>query len=125
MKAFEPWGWVIGSGIYVDDVDEQFAGEVRRDAGYRQVAALLQEQLPHKRIQVQSHGVPVDLYRQRHIETALGAFPQLRNRDVVLCLGRIDPIKNQEWLLNQAGASSTMANRPLPISARKVQTDRQ
>ncbi|WP_207063851.1 methyl-accepting chemotaxis protein [Motiliproteus sp. SC1-56] len=24
LKAFEPWGWIVGSGIYIDDVDEQF-----------------------------------------------------------------------------------------------------
>jgi methyl-accepting chemotaxis protein len=24
VKKFEPWGWVIGSGIYVDDVDSKF-----------------------------------------------------------------------------------------------------
>jgi methyl-accepting chemotaxis protein len=25
VKGFEPWGWAIGTGIYVDDVDEVFA----------------------------------------------------------------------------------------------------
>jgi methyl-accepting chemotaxis protein len=24
VKGFEPWGWVIGSGIYIDDVDAKF-----------------------------------------------------------------------------------------------------
>lgn len=24
MKLFAPWGWIIGSGVYVDDVDESF-----------------------------------------------------------------------------------------------------
>ncbi|WP_210398157.1 methyl-accepting chemotaxis protein [Motiliproteus sediminis] len=24
LKAFQPWGWIVGSGIYIDDVDEQF-----------------------------------------------------------------------------------------------------
>jgi len=28
VKGFEPWGWVIGSGIYVDDVDAQFRANV-------------------------------------------------------------------------------------------------
>lgn len=65
-------------------------------------AALLKEQLPHKRIQVQAHGVPVEIYREPHVDAALTAFPQLRDRTVVLCLGRIDPVKNQEWLLKQA-----------------------
>ncbi len=25
VKAFAPWGWIVGSGIYVNDVNEQFA----------------------------------------------------------------------------------------------------
>jgi methyl-accepting chemotaxis protein len=24
VKGFEPWGWLVGSGIYIDDVDAQF-----------------------------------------------------------------------------------------------------
>jgi methyl-accepting chemotaxis protein len=32
VKGFSPWGWVIGSGIYVDDVDAVFWQEVRVDA---------------------------------------------------------------------------------------------
>jgi methyl-accepting chemotaxis protein len=26
VKAFAPWGWIIGTGVYVNDVDEQVAG---------------------------------------------------------------------------------------------------
>jgi len=29
VKKFEPWGWVIGSGIYIDDLDAAFWTEVR------------------------------------------------------------------------------------------------
>ena len=29
VKGFEPWGWVIGSGIYIDDVNAAFANRVR------------------------------------------------------------------------------------------------
>ncbi len=32
VKGFSPWGWVIGSGIYIDDVDAVFWQEVRTDA---------------------------------------------------------------------------------------------
>jgi methyl-accepting chemotaxis protein len=28
VKGFEPWGWVIGSGVYVDDIDEIFISYV-------------------------------------------------------------------------------------------------
>ncbi|HUJ16997.1 MAG TPA: methyl-accepting chemotaxis protein [Nitrospirota bacterium] len=30
VKRFEPWGWVIGSGIYIDDVQAVFWAEARR-----------------------------------------------------------------------------------------------
>ena len=33
VSGFAPWGWVIGSGIYVDDVEAQFWGGVWRLAG--------------------------------------------------------------------------------------------
>jgi len=65
-------------------------------------AALLQEKFPAKRILVQPHGVPVELYREDHRQAALAAFPRICGRQVLLCLGRIDPIKNQDWLLKQA-----------------------
>ncbi len=29
VKGFEPWGWVVGSGIYIDDVDTMFMQSVR------------------------------------------------------------------------------------------------
>jgi methyl-accepting chemotaxis protein len=28
VKLFEPWGWIIGSGVYVDDVQAEFQGQV-------------------------------------------------------------------------------------------------
>ncbi len=32
VQGFAPWGWLIGSGIYVDDVEAQFWGDVRNTA---------------------------------------------------------------------------------------------
>ncbi len=29
VQGFEPWGWVIGSGIYIDDVNEAFWGRAK------------------------------------------------------------------------------------------------
>jgi glycosyltransferase involved in cell wall biosynthesis len=51
---------------------------------------------------VQPHGVPLEIYQVDQRAAALAAFPQLRDRQVLLCLGRIDPIKNQSWLFEQA-----------------------
>ncbi len=67
-------------------------------------SALLHEQHPGKRILVQPHGVAIGECRTDHRETARAAFPQLRGRHVLLSVGRIDPIKNQAWLLEQAPA---------------------
>jgi glycosyltransferase involved in cell wall biosynthesis len=65
-------------------------------------AALLRERYPKKRVVVQAHGVPVELYQQDHREYARVAFPQIVGRTILLCLGRVDPFKNQAWLLEQA-----------------------
>ncbi len=65
-------------------------------------AALLQKRFPDKRVLVQPHGVPTEIYRKDCRHSALDAFPAIQGRDVLLCLGRIDPVKNQGWLLEQA-----------------------
>ncbi|HWI59201.1 MAG TPA: glycosyltransferase family 4 protein, partial [Bacillota bacterium] len=41
-------------------------------------------------------------YQADQREAARAAFPQICDRQVLLCLGRVDPIKNQAWLLEQA-----------------------
>src|SRR5262249_51793832 len=55
-----------------------------------------------KRVVVQPHGVPLEVYHADQRPAALQAFPQIHDRQVILSLGRIDPIKNQSWLLEQA-----------------------
>lgn len=29
VQGFEPWGWVIGTGIYIDDVETAFYGQIQ------------------------------------------------------------------------------------------------
>lgn len=41
VKGFSPWGWVIGSGIYIDDVNRIFWEAMRRQVGIIAVAILL------------------------------------------------------------------------------------
>jgi starch synthase len=65
-------------------------------------ARLLREKYPGKRIVVQPHGVQLEPYQADQREHALRAFPQIRGRQVLLCIGRIDSIKNQGWLVEQA-----------------------
>jgi glycosyltransferase involved in cell wall biosynthesis len=67
-------------------------------------ARLLREQYPGKRVLVQPHGVPLASYVRDQREHALEAFPQIREKELLLCVGRIDPIKNQGWLVEHAPA---------------------
>lgn len=34
VKRFDAWGWFIGSGVYIDDVEAEFQGELWRFAAY-------------------------------------------------------------------------------------------
>ena len=65
-------------------------------------ARLLREKHPGKRVVVQPHGVPLELYQANRREQALQAFPQIRGKQVLLGIGRIDPVKNQGWVVEQA-----------------------
>ncbi len=67
-------------------------------------AWLLRERYPGKRVIVQPHGVPLASYQEDQREHALAAFPQILGKQVLLCVGRIDPVKNQDWLIEQAPA---------------------
>ena len=64
-------------------------------------AELLREKYPGKRILVQPHGVPLARFTTNQIESALAAFPELREGPYLLVLGRIDPVKNQGFVLEQ------------------------
>jgi starch synthase len=64
-------------------------------------AALIRERHPGKRVVVQPHGVPVQLYQHDHRAAARVAFPQVQGRGMLLAVGRIDAVKNQSWLVEQ------------------------
>jgi alpha-maltose-1-phosphate synthase len=76
-------------------------------------AALLREKFPHKLIRVQPHGIPMKLFEQDHRRAALAAFPTLAGHQLVLVVGRVDPVKNQGWLLEQA--ATMFAKHPKAI----------
>jgi glycosyltransferase involved in cell wall biosynthesis len=75
-------------------------------------AELLRERHPEKRIVCQPHAVPIEIYEQNHRDTAMAAWPAIKGRQIILSLGRIDPIKNQGWLID----------RSAPILARNPDT---
>lgn len=65
-------------------------------------AEMIRERHPDRRVMVQPHGVPAALYRQDHRAAAREAFLWLREeRPMFLSVGRIDPVKNQLWLVEQ------------------------
>jgi glycosyltransferase involved in cell wall biosynthesis len=65
-------------------------------------AGLLRERYPSKSVVVQPHGVPMPAYEHDHRGVARDAFPQICGRPMLLNVGRIDPVKNQSWLVEQA-----------------------
>ena len=30
VKGFEPWGWIVGTGVYIEDVQDEIANVTRR-----------------------------------------------------------------------------------------------
>ncbi len=65
-------------------------------------AELLRGKYPNQRVIVLPHGIPMAAYETEHRAAAQADFPRLQNRRVLLVLGRIDPVKNQLWLIQQA-----------------------
>ena len=64
-------------------------------------AALMREKYPGKRVQVQPHAVSIAAFEAEGREAAHKAFPQLCGKRILLCVGRIDPVKNQGWLIEE------------------------
>jgi len=73
-------------------------------------AELVRARYPHQRVQLLPNGIPFAVYQEDHQVVAREAFPQIRDRQVILCVGRIDPVKNQRWLVEQA--SKVFAQHP-------------
>ncbi len=64
-------------------------------------AELIARRHPDRRVIVQPHGVRAELYEVDHRARARAAFPRIVGRTVLLSLGRIDPVKNQRFLIDQ------------------------
>lgn len=91
------FGWLLRSRGLLEEADAIVTCNPKE-------AALWQHKFPDKHVLVQPHGVPMEIYRQDHRETALSSYPEIRNRRILLCVGRIDSVKNQGWLVKQAPA---------------------
>jgi len=67
-------------------------------------AEMLRERYPGQLVVVKPHGVNTTLYRTDHREFALASFPAIAGHDILLSVARIDPVKNQLWLVQQLPA---------------------
>lgn len=67
-------------------------------------ADLIRERFPRQRVMVQSHGVSARRYAFSEEQSVKQAYPQLAGHPYLMVLGRLDPVKNQGWLLEQAPA---------------------
>lgn len=87
-------GWLVQSRRVLEKADAVITCNPRE-------AELLCKRYPHQRVIVEPHCVPATRYGVDCRAAALKAFPQLAGRDVLLKLARIDPVKNQRWLIEQ------------------------
>jgi glycosyltransferase involved in cell wall biosynthesis len=87
-------GFVLRARRLMDQADAIVALNPRE-------AALARERHPGRRVVIEPHGIPTALFAVEGRAAAMEAFPELRGREVLLVLGRIDPTKNQAWLIDE------------------------
>jgi glycosyltransferase involved in cell wall biosynthesis len=92
------WGKAFGAILRSRDVLRKADAIVTCNS---REAELQREKWPNKRIVVQPHGVPIGKYAKEFQGIALEGFPTLANRKIILIVGRVDPVKNQGWVLIQ------------------------
>ncbi|MES2693369.1 MAG: glycosyltransferase family 4 protein, partial [Verrucomicrobiota bacterium] len=96
-KGFE-WGRVFGVLLRARRVIEEADAILTCN---RREAELMRERHPDRRVVMHPHGVRAEIYETDHRAAARAAFPQIVGRDVLLSVGRIDPVKNQSFLVEQ------------------------
>jgi alpha-maltose-1-phosphate synthase len=87
----KPLGMILGTRSLMGKADAVVTMNPRE-------TAIVRMRHPGRRIVTESHGVPMATYARDCRPAALEAYPQLRNRQVLLVLGRVDPTKNQLWV---------------------------
>jgi len=93
----KPFGMLFRARRVLHEADAILTCNVRE-------AELIRKHHPDRRVVVQPHGVPAQVYAADQTKAALAAFPQIHGRDVILSLGRIDAVKNQAWVVEQMPA---------------------
>lgn len=90
----KPFGLLLRSRHVLSEADAILTCNQRE-------AELIRQQHPSRRVIIQPHGVAAHVYETDHREAARRAFPQIVGRRVLLSLGRIDPVKNQRFLVEE------------------------
>ena len=67
-------------------------------------AEMLRVRYPNQLIVTQPHGVNTRIYQTDQRDTARAAFPSIAGHDLLLSVARIDPVKNQAWLVRMLPA---------------------
>lgn len=106
-------GLLLGSRGLLDAADAIITCNVRE-------AELMRRKHPSRRVVVQPHGVSARIYEADQRGAARAAFPRIIGRSVLLSLGRIDPVKNQSWLIEQLPALIRRHPRLLLVLAGSV-----
>ncbi len=64
-------------------------------------AALIKARHPDIPVITHPHGIDFDKYREDHTAAARKAYPRITGKKVLLCVARIDVVKNQTWLISE------------------------
>lgn len=91
------FGWILQSRRIMETADAVLTCNPRE-------AELLRDRYPRQRVIVQPHSVPIAVYERDCRAAAQAALPEIVGRDLLLCVARIDPQKNQDWLVQQLPA---------------------
>lgn len=89
-----PYGWLFGSRRVIREADAVITF-------HPEEARLLADRHAGLRVETIPHGIPITQYERDQREIALQAFPGLRGQRVLLCVGRVDPVKNQGFLVER------------------------
>ncbi len=95
------WGRLFGFLLRSKKVVEEADAVVTCNA---READLIAERHPRQLVIVQSHSINAQLYERASGGEVERHFPALSGHPFLLVLGRLDPVKNQQWLLEQAPA---------------------
>ena len=91
----KPLGFILGARRLMDQADAIITFNPRE-------AALIRERHPGRRVVTEPHGVPTELFSRESRSAAREAYPEVKGRTLLFVLGRIDPVKNQDWLVTEA-----------------------